>query len=211
MFVTELGWAECLLVWPLALGRTVIVVDNLVLLMKFTKRLRFILLSWYISSLILSDIKIMIGHVIFVYHLVKISRLKFFWYDSNSNKYNCYAVQSKPLKNLNGQICQICGDAVGLTATGDVFVACHECAFSLCHRCYEYEWKNGNQSCPQCKTRCKSHKGASLCIYVIIKVLVLIRICNKMNLVCRGSSCRGRWWWRWCWWSREWGQLWPRK
>ncbi|XP_027343073.1 cellulose synthase A catalytic subunit 1 [UDP-forming]-like [Abrus precatorius] len=64
---------------------------------------------------------------------------------------------SKPLKNLNGQICQICGDTVGLTATGEIFVACHECAFPLCHSCYEYERKNASQSCPQCKTRYKSH------------------------------------------------------
>ncbi|KAK9932718.1 hypothetical protein M0R45_019943 [Rubus argutus] len=38
----------------------------------------------------------------------------------------------KPLKNLNGQTCQICCDTVGLTATGDVFVACNECAFPVC-------------------------------------------------------------------------------
>ncbi|KAK7316662.1 hypothetical protein RJT34_00288 [Clitoria ternatea] len=68
---------------------------------------------------------------------------------------------SEPLKNLNGQICQICGDNVGLTATGDVFVACHECAFPLCYSCYEYELKNMSQSCPQCKTRFKSHEGSA--------------------------------------------------
>ncbi|XP_014490287.1 cellulose synthase A catalytic subunit 1 [UDP-forming] [Vigna radiata var. radiata] len=65
---------------------------------------------------------------------------------------------SKPLKNLNGQICQICGDTIGLTATGDVFVACHECGFPLCHSCYEYELKNVSQSCPQCKTRFTSQQ-----------------------------------------------------
>ncbi|KAK6119614.1 hypothetical protein DH2020_046637 [Rehmannia glutinosa] len=58
----------------------------------------------------------------------------------------------KPLKNLNGQICQICGDTVGVAANGDVFVACNECAFPVCRACYEYERKDGNQSCPQCKT-----------------------------------------------------------
>ncbi|TKY46705.1 Cellulose synthase A catalytic subunit 1 of UDP-forming [Spatholobus suberectus] len=68
---------------------------------------------------------------------------------------------SKPLKNLNGQICQLCGDTVGLTATGDVFVACHECGFPLCHSCYEYERKNVRQSCPQCKTRYKSHQDGA--------------------------------------------------
>ncbi|XP_010914890.1 probable cellulose synthase A catalytic subunit 1 [UDP-forming] [Elaeis guineensis] len=66
----------------------------------------------------------------------------------------------KPLKNLNGQVCQICGDTVGLTVTGDVFVACNECAFPVCRPCYEYERKDGNQSCPQCKTRYKRHKGS---------------------------------------------------
>lgn len=68
-------------------------------------------------------------------------------------------LQPKPLKNLNGQICQICGDTVGLTANGDVFVACNECAFPVCRPCYEYERKDGNQSCPQCKSRYKRHKG----------------------------------------------------
>ncbi|KAL6961697.1 glycosyltransferase 2 [Sarracenia purpurea var. burkii] len=67
-------------------------------------------------------------------------------------------MQPKPLKQLNGQICQICEDTVGLTANGDVFVACNECAFPVCRPCYEYELKDGNQSCPQCKTRYKRHK-----------------------------------------------------
>ncbi|MED6217895.1 Cellulose synthase A catalytic subunit 1 [UDP-forming] [Stylosanthes scabra] len=66
----------------------------------------------------------------------------------------------KPLKNLNGQICQICGETVGLTHTGDVFVACNECAFPVCRPCYEYERKDGNQCCPQCKTRYRRHKGS---------------------------------------------------
>ncbi|GMQ03155.1 hypothetical protein CsSME_00049065 [Camellia sinensis var. sinensis] len=69
-------------------------------------------------------------------------------------------MQPKPLKPLNGQICQICGDTVGLTASGDVFVACNECAFPVCRPCYEYERKDGNQACPQCKTRYKRHKGS---------------------------------------------------
>ncbi|OMP01075.1 Cellulose synthase [Corchorus capsularis] len=66
----------------------------------------------------------------------------------------------KPLKNLNGQTCQICGDNVGLTAAGDVFVACNECAFPVCRPCYEYERKDGTQCCPQCKTRYKRQKGS---------------------------------------------------
>ncbi|KAL0915315.1 hypothetical protein M5K25_015724 [Dendrobium thyrsiflorum] len=66
----------------------------------------------------------------------------------------------KPLKNLNGQICQICGDTIGLTEKGDVFVACNECAFPVCRPCYEYERKEGNKCCPQCKTRYKRHIGS---------------------------------------------------
>lgn len=66
----------------------------------------------------------------------------------------------KPLKHLSGQVCQICGDDVGLTADGDLFVACNVCAFPVCRPCYDYERKDGNQSCPQCKTRYKMHKGS---------------------------------------------------
>ncbi|KAJ3694203.1 hypothetical protein LUZ60_009683 [Juncus effusus] len=67
---------------------------------------------------------------------------------------------AKPSKDLNGQVCQICGDSVGLSATGDLFVACNECAFPVCRPCYEYERKEGTQSCPQCKTRYKRQKGS---------------------------------------------------
>ncbi|KAF3785666.1 putative cellulose synthase A catalytic subunit 8 UDP-forming [Nymphaea thermarum] len=63
-------------------------------------------------------------------------------------------------KHLSGQVCQICGDDVGLTLDGEPFVACSICAFPVCRPCYEYERKDGNQSCPQCKTRYKRHKGS---------------------------------------------------
>jgi cellulose synthase A len=66
---------------------------------------------------------------------------------------------AKPAKSVNGQVCQICGDTVGVSAAGDVFVACNECAFPVCRPCYEYERKEGNQCCPQCKTRYKRQKG----------------------------------------------------
>ena len=71
-------------------------------------------------------------------------------------------MQAKPAKSVNGQVCQICGDTVGVSATGDVFVACNECAFPVCRPCYEYERKEGNQCCPQCKTRYKRQKGRFL-------------------------------------------------
>ncbi|GFP98073.1 cellulose synthase a catalytic subunit 1 [UDP-forming] [Phtheirospermum japonicum] len=68
-------------------------------------------------------------------------------------------MQPKPLKNLNGEICQIYGDTVGVGPNSDVFVACNECVFPICRACYEYERKDGNQSCPQCKIRYKRHQG----------------------------------------------------
>ncbi|EFJ38258.1 hypothetical protein SELMODRAFT_73698 [Selaginella moellendorffii] len=66
----------------------------------------------------------------------------------------------KPLNHAEQQVCQICGDDVGLTVDGDLFVACNECAFPVCRPCYDYERKDGNQACPQCKTRYKRHKGS---------------------------------------------------
>ncbi|KAJ6841154.1 putative cellulose synthase A catalytic subunit 8 [UDP-forming] [Iris pallida] len=58
------------------------------------------------------------------------------------------------------QVCQICGDGVGTTADGDLFVACDICGFPVCRPCYEYERKDGNQACPQCKTKYKRQKGS---------------------------------------------------
>ncbi|KAF5195569.1 Cellulose synthase A catalytic subunit 3 [UDP-forming] [Thalictrum thalictroides] len=68
--------------------------------------------------------------------------------------------QTKTLKHLGSQVCQICGDTVGTTVDGELFVACDICRFPVCRPCYEYERKDGNQSCPQCKTRYKHHKGS---------------------------------------------------
>ncbi|KAI9079437.1 hypothetical protein K1719_038626 [Acacia pycnantha] len=62
---------------------------------------------------------------------------------------------------LSGQICQICGDEIEVTVDGEPFVACNECAFPVCRPCYEYERREGNQACPQCKTRYKRHKGSA--------------------------------------------------
>ncbi|XP_077217318.1 cellulose synthase family protein isoform X2 [Tasmannia lanceolata] len=68
--------------------------------------------------------------------------------------------EPKPLKALNGQVCEICGDEIGVTAEGDLFVACNECGFPVCRPCYEYERREGTQMCPQCKTRYKRLKGS---------------------------------------------------
>ncbi|KAJ0965822.1 hypothetical protein J5N97_026960 [Dioscorea zingiberensis] len=68
--------------------------------------------------------------------------------------------EPKPLRALNGQVCEICGDEVGMTVDGDLFVACNECGFPVCRPCYEYERREGTQMCPQCKTRYKRLKGS---------------------------------------------------
>ncbi|KAJ0025205.1 hypothetical protein Pint_09402 [Pistacia integerrima] len=71
------------------------------------------------------------------------------------------SAQPKPLQQLSGQICHICGDDVGLTVDGELFVACNECAFPICRTCYDYERREGNQVCPQCKTRFRRLKGCA--------------------------------------------------
>ncbi|KAH6817434.1 Cellulose synthase family protein [Perilla frutescens var. frutescens] len=68
--------------------------------------------------------------------------------------------EPKSLKNLSGQVCEICGDEVGVTVDGELFVACNECGFPVCRPCYEYERREGSQLCPQCKTRYKRLKGS---------------------------------------------------
>ncbi|XAR73241.1 Cellulose synthase (UDP-forming) [Bertholletia excelsa] len=66
----------------------------------------------------------------------------------------------KSVQELSEQKCQICGDDVEVTVDGEPFVACNECAFPVCRPCYEYERREGNQVCPQCKTRYKRIKGS---------------------------------------------------
>ncbi|GAA0154555.1 DNA-binding transcription factor [Lithospermum erythrorhizon] len=66
----------------------------------------------------------------------------------------------KSIRELSGQTCQICGDEIDITKDGELFVACNECAFPVCRTCYEYERREGNQVCPQCKTRFKRLKGS---------------------------------------------------
>ncbi|MQL85201.1 hypothetical protein Taro_017730 [Colocasia esculenta] len=64
-------------------------------------------------------------------------------------------------RELSGQTCHICGDGIEMVTEGEPFVACNECAFPVCRPCYEYERREGNQVCPQCKTRYKRHKGSA--------------------------------------------------
>ncbi|KAK1577340.1 hypothetical protein Q3G72_020817 [Acer saccharum] len=67
---------------------------------------------------------------------------------------------SKSLKHISVQVCRICSDNVGTDVNGELFVACQVCAFPVCRPCYEYERKDGNQSCLQCKTKYRRHKGS---------------------------------------------------
>ncbi len=73
---------------------------------------------------------------------------------------NFVGLQPKPSNQFNGYVCQICGEGVGATLEGELFVACNECAFPVCRPCYEYERNEGNQSCPQCRTRYRRLKGS---------------------------------------------------
>ncbi|BBN01480.1 cellulose synthase A [Marchantia polymorpha subsp. ruderalis] len=68
--------------------------------------------------------------------------------------------EPRPLNEMNGRDCHICGDDVGTSYDGELFVACNECGFPVCRPCYEYERKDGNQCCPQCKTIYHRHKGS---------------------------------------------------
>lgn len=67
-------------------------------------------------------------------------------------------VTSEPV--FTEQICQICGDEIELSVNGETFIACNECAFPVCKPCYEYERREGNQFCPQCKTIYRRLKGS---------------------------------------------------
>ncbi|CAI9778530.1 unnamed protein product [Fraxinus pennsylvanica] len=62
-------------------------------------------------------------------------------------------------ESTNNKICRICGDEIGFKDNGLLFVACYECGYPVCKACYEYERSEGSQSCPQCHTRYKRHKG----------------------------------------------------
>ncbi|KAI3466756.1 hypothetical protein Pfo_023419 [Paulownia fortunei] len=49
-------------------------------------------------------------------------------------------------------ICNACGEQVGLSSNGEVFVACHECNFPMCQHCLDYEIKEGRIMCIRCGT-----------------------------------------------------------
>ncbi|XP_028554500.1 cellulose synthase A catalytic subunit 6 [UDP-forming]-like [Dendrobium catenatum] len=71
--------------------------------------------------------------------------------------------REKPLQVLGSGVCQICGEHIEILEFNNIkefFVACNECAFPVCRPCYEYERREGDQVCPQCKTRYKRQKGS---------------------------------------------------
>ncbi|XP_021659889.2 cellulose synthase A catalytic subunit 4 [UDP-forming] isoform X3 [Hevea brasiliensis] len=72
-----------------------------------------------------------------------------------------YDEQHRPStrQSVSSKICRVCGDEIGVKEDGQLFVGCHVCGFPVCRPCYEYERSEGNQSCPQCNTRYKRHKG----------------------------------------------------
>ncbi|KAK5820206.1 Cellulose synthase A catalytic subunit 4 [UDP-forming] -like protein [Gossypium arboreum] len=66
-----------------------------------------------------------------------------------------------PTRQSSGKVCKVCGDKIGRNEDGELFVACHVCAFPVCPPCYEYERSEGTQCCPQCNTRYKRQKGSA--------------------------------------------------
>ncbi|KAK4421144.1 Cellulose synthase A catalytic subunit [UDP-forming] [Sesamum alatum] len=49
-------------------------------------------------------------------------------------------------------MCSTCGEQVGLSANGEVFVACQECNYPICQHCLDYEIKEGRNACIRCGT-----------------------------------------------------------
>ncbi|KAG1367763.1 cellulose synthase A catalytic subunit 4 [UDP-forming] [Cocos nucifera] len=47
-------------------------------------------------------------------------------------------------------LCNACGEPVGSSSSGEVFVACHGCNYPLCRPCLNDEIKEGRQNCLRC-------------------------------------------------------------
>ncbi|KAL0300652.1 UNVERIFIED_CONTAM: Cellulose synthase A catalytic subunit [UDP-forming] [Sesamum radiatum] len=48
--------------------------------------------------------------------------------------------------------CNTCGEQLGLSSKGEVFVACQECNYPICQHCLDYEIKEGRNACIRCGT-----------------------------------------------------------
>ncbi|KAK1256995.1 Cellulose synthase A catalytic subunit 8 [UDP-forming] [Acorus gramineus] len=55
-------------------------------------------------------------------------------------------------------LCQLCGESVGSSPSGEVFVACHGCNYPLCQSCLDYTINGGRSSCPRCETPYDHHE-----------------------------------------------------
>lgn len=100
-----------------------------------------------------------------------------------------WVLQIKSVQELSGQICHICEDGIEITDDGEIFVACNECAFPVCRACYQYERKEGNQACPQCKTRYKRIKGKSLCAFFLNAFTSISPVNSNLSLT-SDTTCR---------------------
>jgi cellulose synthase A len=47
-------------------------------------------------------------------------------------------------------LCNSCGEQVGVSANGELLVACQKCNFSICKACVDYEIKEGRKACLRC-------------------------------------------------------------
>ncbi|XP_020520425.1 probable cellulose synthase A catalytic subunit 2 [UDP-forming] [Amborella trichopoda] len=56
-----------------------------------------------------------------------------------------------------GEICRVCESFVGYQKNGGPFVACDSCEFPICRVCFEFVRKDGNRSCPKCKSCYRKH------------------------------------------------------
>ena len=111
---------------------------------------------------------------------------------------------AKSIKIASVQICQICGDNVGTLVDSESFIACSVCAFPVYRPDCGYERKDGNQSCPQCKTDIRGRKLFLLILLLPWLCAVVVVATNTFGSpccsllhchYCWGRCCRG-----WCAW-----------
>ncbi|KAK7400171.1 hypothetical protein VNO78_11371 [Psophocarpus tetragonolobus] len=55
-------------------------------------------------------------------------------------------------------LCNTCGEPVGLSDNGEVFVACHECNFPICKDCFDHEINEDHRVCMRCGTPYEERK-----------------------------------------------------
>ncbi|KAK1286826.1 Cellulose synthase A catalytic subunit 8 [UDP-forming] [Acorus calamus] len=55
-------------------------------------------------------------------------------------------------------LCQLCGESIGSTPSGEAFIACHGCNYPLCQSCLDYTIDGGRSTCPRCETPYDHHE-----------------------------------------------------